>query len=207
MTLPRHTVLVVDDESEVVETLKRNLRSEPFAVVGTTSPKEALALVDAGGIDLVIADIDMPEMDGLSLVARIQRSHPEVIRILLTGDASLESAMTAINEGEVHRYLTKPWNTAELREVVRSAFDRLTELRRASRALREVTAREALLLELEREHPGVRRVAREDGAYVIDLGRMRDVAQTLTDEKLRDLFDAEATRGPKRNERTRRSGE
>ena len=91
-------------------------------MIGTTSPKEALAAIDRGGVDLVIADIDMPEMNGLSLVARVQRSHPHVIRILLTGDASLDSAMTAINESEVHKYLTKPWNTAELREIVRAAL-------------------------------------------------------------------------------------
>ncbi|MDB5213274.1 MAG: response regulator [Myxococcaceae bacterium] len=207
MTAPRYTVLVVDDEAEVVETLKRNLRSEPYAVIGTTSPKEALAIVDAGGIDLVIADIDMPEMDGLSLVARIQRSHPDVIRILLTGDASLESAMTAINQGEVHRYLTKPWSTSELRDILRSALDRVTELRRASQISRDVAAREAFLLDLEKAHPGVRRVVREDGAYVIDAERMRDVARSLSDAKLRDLFDAEATRGPRRSEGTKRSQE
>lgn len=205
MTLPRYTVLVVDDEAEVVETLKRNLRSEPFVVVGTTSPKEALVLVEGGTVDLVIADIDMPEMDGLTLIARIQRSHPDVIRILLTGDASLESAMTAINEGEVHRYLTKPWDTAELREIVRGALARLGELRRASQAERNVAAREALENELERAHPGLRRVTREDGAYVIDAEHVREVARSLVDEELRMLFDAEATRGPRRHERTRRS--
>ncbi len=84
MSERRQLVLVVDDEPEVVETLKRNLRHEPFEVVGTTSPIEALHVIDRGGVDLVIADIDMPEMNGLSLVARVQRSHPDVIRILLT---------------------------------------------------------------------------------------------------------------------------
>ena len=207
MTPARHTVLVVDDEAEVVETLKRNLRGEPFTVVGTTSPAEAIALIEAGGIDLLVADIDMPEMDGLSLVARIQRTHPHVIRILLTGDASLESAMTAINEGEVHRYLTKPWSTTELREILRSALDRVTELRRAGQVSHDVAKREAFLLELEKEHPGIRRVVREDGAYVIDAGRMRQVIRMLTDDKLRELFDAEATRGPRRSEPTRRSAD
>lgn len=205
MILGRQTVLVVDDEHEVVETLKRNLRGEPFGVIGTTSPAEALALVEAGGVDLVIADIDMPEMDGLSLVARLQRTHPHVIRILLTGDASLESAMTAINDGEVHRYLTKPWSTKELRDILRSALDRAAELRRAGEVALDVAKREAFLIDLEKEHPGVRRVVREDGAYVIDAEHMREVVRNLTDDKLRELFDAEATRGPKRSEATRRS--
>jgi two-component system, probable response regulator PhcQ len=199
MSARRHTILVVDDEPEVVETLKRNLRNEPFAVVGTTSPKEAIALIDRGGIDLVIADIDMPEMNGLSLVARIQRSHPEVIRILLTGDASLDSAMAAINESEVHKYLTKPWDTGELREIVTSALQRVEELRRSGQAARDVAARDALLLDLEREYPGIRRTTREDGAYVIDAQRIGDMAQTLQDASLRALFDTEVTLGPGRD--------
>jgi two-component system, probable response regulator PhcQ len=203
----RHTILVVDDEPEVVETLKRNLRNEPFAVIGTTSPTEALAAIDRGGIDLVIADIDMPEMNGLSLVARIQRTHPDVIRILLTGDASLDSAMTAINESEVHRYLTKPWDTAELREIVTSALLRADELRRSGQAARNVAARDALLMDLEREHPGIRRTAREDGAYVIDGARIAKLARTLQNEELRLLFDTEATLGPRREAGTRRSQE
>lgn len=202
----RNTVLVVDDEPEVVETLKRNLRNGPFAVIGTTSPTEALATIDAGGVDLVIADIDMPEMNGLSLVARIQRTHPDVIRILLTGDASLDSAMTAINEGEVHRYLTKPWNTAELRDIVTSALERVVELGRASVAARDLAARDALLVDLEREHPELRRLSREDGAYIIDPERTAAIASTLRDADLRALFDTDATLGPRREGKTRRSG-
>lgn len=203
----RPTVLVVDDEPEVVETLRRNLRGEPYDVVGTTSPKEALALVEQGALDLVIADIDMPEMDGLTLVARLQRNHPNVIRILLTGDASLESAMTAINEGEVFRYLTKPWNTSELRETVRSAFERATELRRAADAARSVATRAATIAQLERDYPDIRRVVREDGIYVVDAEHLRSVTLAMTDRRLRALFDTEATIGPQRDGKTKRSGE
>ena len=207
MSEPRRTVLVVDDELEVVEALKRNLRHEPFDFIGTTSPEEALAIIDQRRVDLVIADIDMPEMNGLSLVTRLSRTHPAVVRILLTGDASLESAMTAINEGEVHRYLTKPWNTAELREIVRGALERGDELQRASQASRDVAERDRFLTELVQEHPTIRHVTREDGAYVLDAERLRNVTTSLADANLRALFDANATVGPKRDGMTQRSGE
>ena len=203
----RRSVLVVDDEPEVVETLTRNLRSEPYDVQGTTSPVEALSRIEAGGVDLVICDIDMPEMNGLSLMARIHRSTPDTVRILLTGDASIESAMFAINEGEVFRYLTKPWSTAELREVVGAAFARRDELSRIARVAHDVAARDALLREVEDEDPRIRHLVREDGAYVIDADRIRALASSLVDPKLRELFDAEATRGPQRHEKTRRSRE
>lgn len=204
-TETKHTVLVVDDEPEVVESLRRTLRHEKFKFVGTTSPLEALGIVLQGDVDLVIADIDMPEMNGLSLVSKIRAQCPDVVRILLTGDASLESAMTAINLGEVHRYLVKPWQKDELRETLRTALDRLDELRRASRASHAVAAHKELVAALESEHPGIWTVEREDGAYVLDAERIAKTLSSLTEEPLRNLFDVEATFGP-REHVTRRSG-
>lgn len=200
-----HTVLVVDDEAEVVESLRRTLRNEKLLFVGTTRPTEALARCAEGDIDLVIADIDMPEMNGLSLVAKIRACHPDVVRILLTGDTSVESALAAINLGEVHRFLTKPWDAKELRETVRQALARLDELRRASRASQRMEAQRVMAAELERTHPGIGEVVREEGAYVLDVERLRSVLIGLSDPKLRQLFDAEATLGAGA-EITRRSG-
>jgi two-component system, probable response regulator PhcQ len=175
MSEPEHTVLLVDDEAEIVESLRRTLRAQSYRVIGTTSPFDALDLCERENVDLVVADIDMPGMNGLELVARIRRTHPHVVRILLTGDASLESALHAINEGEVHRYLTKPWNKDELRETLRLALDRLEEIRRGAAADRVARAREAMLSELESAHPGIRAVDYQNGVYTLDSGRMAEL--------------------------------
>ncbi len=163
-----HTVLLVDDEPEIVESLRRTLRSEGYRIVTCTSPLEALRLVASEPPDLVVLDIDMPEMSGLELMRRIRMDHPNIIRILLTGDASLDSALQAINEGEVHRYLTKPWQKDSLRATIRQALERLDELRRMANADRATRARHALLTELERAHPGIRDVQLVEGVYVLD---------------------------------------
>jgi two-component system probable response regulator PhcQ len=171
-----HTVLLVDDEAEIIESLRRTLRAESYRVIGTTSPFEALELCERENVDLIVADIDMPGLNGLELVARIRRTHPNVVRILLTGDASLESALHAINEGEVHRYLTKPWKTRELRDTLKNALERLEEIRRGAAADRVTRAREAMLSELESAHPGIRAVSYDDGVYVLDPARMGQLA-------------------------------
>jgi len=175
-----HTVLAVDDEEEVVEPLRRALRRQPYRFIGVTSPLAALAQLEAGGVDVLIADIDMPEMSGIELVRRVRAAHPDVVRILLTGDASLESAMAAINEGEVHRFLTKPWDKEELRDTIRGALDRIEELRRTASAAHRVQIRDQLLAELEAEHPGIRDVELTDGVYVIDEEKVRATAQSAT---------------------------
>ena len=148
---PEPTVLAVDDEGEIIESLRRALRGEAYRFIGTTSPEEARAFIDRGQVDLLIADIDMPGINGLELTAHARQTRPEVIRILLTGDASLESAMDAINRGEVHRYFTKPWRNETLRQSIREALARRDEMRSRADAEVAVRSRERLLAGLERE--------------------------------------------------------
>jgi DNA-binding NtrC family response regulator len=163
-----HTLLVVDDEPDVVDALRRALRDPAWRVIGEVSPHAALARIAAEPVDLVISDIDLPEMSGVELVARIRRSHPEVIRILLTGGASVGSAVRAINDGEVFRYLTKPWDNAELRETVRVALARQAELRRTVAADERAGVRARILAGLEAEHPGITHVERVGEVYELE---------------------------------------
>ena len=174
------TVLVVDDEPDVVDALRRALRSPRLSVIGCTRPGEALEIVAAQRVDMVISDLDMPDMHGLELLRRVRRDHPEVVRIVLTGRASLESALEAINQGEVQRYLTKPWDGVVLRRTVDEALDRLAEIRWSADAARRVSAREQIERELERSYPGITHVELEDGVVVLDAKRL-DAAWSLRD--------------------------
>jgi CheY-like chemotaxis protein len=196
MTAPKHTLLLVDDEPEILDGLRRTLRSEGYRLLTTTSPIEALEILAKGGVDLLLSDIDMPDMSGIELVARVRRDHPDVVRLLLTGDASLDSALVAINEGEVHRYLTKPWSKETLTATLRQALDRLEELRRAAAADARATARERLLAELEREHPGIRDAAFDGDTYVLDGARvdaLLGAAPALRSAHGADLDDEEVS--------------
>lgn len=167
-----HTLLLVDDEQEILETLRRTLRREGYRILAAPSGARALEILAEESVDVLISDIDMPHMSGIELIDRVRQHHPHVVRMLLTGAATLESAMDAINAGEVHRYLTKPWSKTELRTTVRQAIERLKELRRAAEAERSVSARERLLCALEREHPGIRKVELDDGVYLLDERRL-----------------------------------
>jgi two-component system, probable response regulator PhcQ len=194
MSYAHHTLLVVDDEPEILDSLRRTLRDESYRILTTTSANEALRRIEEGGIDIVLTDLDMPEMSGLDLVRHVRRSAPDVVRMLLTGHASLDSALEAINEGEVHRYLTKPWSKGELRECIRQALDRLDELRRAADAGRRALVRDRLLAELEREHPGLTSLPRGGDVYVIDPAPLDALLAELGDLSLIAFFDP----GPRR---------
>ena len=170
-----HTLLLVDDEPRILAALRRTLRGEKYRVLTTSDPVEALEILDREHVDVLVSDIDMPQISGAELIARVRLAHPNVVRILLTGRGSLETAMTAINAGEVFRYLTKPWDEKELRETLAQAVLRLDELRRVAAADRAATRRSQLLAELEREHPGICKVARTNGVYVLDEASLNDL--------------------------------
>jgi two-component system, probable response regulator PhcQ len=167
-----HTILLVDDEPRVLDALRRTLRDSGYRLLTARDGHEALGIIAAGGVDVLVSDIDMPGMSGIELVKEVRRRHPDVVRLLLTGDASLESALEAINDGEVYRYLVKPWKTTELRTILADAFARLAELRAAARASVRVSARERMLDELEGEHPGIRLMSLEDGVYWLDVAQL-----------------------------------
>jgi CheY-like chemotaxis protein len=191
LSVVAYRLLLVDDEPEILASLRRSLRGEGYELVTTTSPREALEVLAKGGIDLLLSDIDMPEMDGLELIARARRLQPHVARLLLTGDASLRSAVAAINEGEVHRYLLKPWDRKELCATIAQALARLDELRSVAIADRRAMVREKLRLELEHEHPGITSVTLENGAYVLDSPRVDALVRALEPRELRSLFTDE----------------
>ena len=143
-------VLLVDDEPNVLSALRRLLRPAGYTVLLANGGEEALQLLTGQPVDLVISDMRMPVMSGDQLLARVREGWPQTLRILLTGYADIASAVAAINEGGIYRYISKPWDDAELLRVVQQALelatlqrekDRLGALTRAQNAeLRELNA-------------------------------------------------------------------
>jgi FixJ family two-component response regulator len=124
-------------------------------------------------VDVVLSDMDMPGMSGLDLMIRLRRNHPAAVRLLLTGRGTLAAAVGAINDGEVYRFMTKPWDIDELREVLRQAASRAMKNRADSRISESAGERTARLAALEREHPGITQVALNHGVYRVDPARLR----------------------------------
>lgn len=101
-------VLLVDDEENVLNGFRRSLRSR-FQVDTASSAAEALEKIHSNGCyPVIVSDMRMPEMDGVELLARVKQSHPEMVRVLLTGDSDQQTAVQAINRGDVFRFLNKP---------------------------------------------------------------------------------------------------
>ena len=120
----KFTLLLVDDEPSVLSALRRLFRPEGYRTIQATSGAEAIVLLGAEKIDLIISDMRMPEMDGAELLEKVRKRWPHITRILLTGYADINSTIAAINNGEIHRYIAKPWDDQALILLVREALSR-----------------------------------------------------------------------------------
>jgi len=138
----RHTILVVDDEADVVKSVKDLLRLD-YRVLGVTRAAEAMELLCNEEIHIIMTDQRMPEMTGVELLSTVRGEHPDAIRLLFTGYADIRAVIEAINQGNVYRYITKPWDPDELQSVIREAcqhYDLLVERKRLLRELQDKNA-------------------------------------------------------------------
>ncbi|MHC8357699.1 HD domain-containing phosphohydrolase [Pseudomonas sp. LB3P81] len=119
---PKPKVLLVDDEESILNSLGRLLRGQPYDVLLATSGAEALQIMAKVPINLVMSDIRMPNMDGATLLARIHERYPDTVRIMLTGYADPSAIIKAINDGQIHRYISKPWHDGELLLTLRQSL-------------------------------------------------------------------------------------
>ena len=121
VTRPR--ILCVDDEPDVLEALS-NVLHKRFDVSCATSGRDGLRLlVDAGPFSVVMSDFAMPGMDGAEFLSLARVAAPETVRVLLTGHASIRSAVAAVNDGRIFRFLTKPCPPAQLVQALEDAVD------------------------------------------------------------------------------------
>jgi DNA-binding NtrC family response regulator len=124
-------VLFVDDERNVLHGLTRSLRRQPYTTFTARSAENAMEILKAHNVDLVVSDENMPGMCGTRFLSWVADNFPEVMRIILTGQPDVPSALRAINEGQVYRYFTKPCHIVELAVAIRHGLEE-KQLRRRS---------------------------------------------------------------------------
>ncbi|MEE3208440.1 MAG: HD domain-containing phosphohydrolase [Pseudomonadota bacterium] len=123
-------ILLVDDEENILKSLTRSLGRLDVDITTASSVSDALYILENTDVDLVISDMRMPCADGAELLKTVADRSPDTLRFLLTGHSDMESTIRAINEGQIHQYLTKPWDDNKLRALIEeSLHTRLLEAR------------------------------------------------------------------------------
>ena len=117
------SLLIVDDEPHVISSLKRQLRKEDFTIFSAGSGSEGMSVLNDQDVGVVISDMMMPGMDGVTFLNLVKERKPDTVRLLLTAHGSMENAVDAINRSRVFEYLTKPWESNRLVTSLHRAFE------------------------------------------------------------------------------------
>src|SRR4051812_12569595 len=142
-------LLVVDDEPDLVQSVKDLLRFD-FRVLGATRASEGLKIAEAENVPVVMSDQRMPEMTGVEFLACLRDRQPDTVRLLFTAFSDLQAVTDAINQGNVYRYITKPFQPDDLRQTLRQAFDHYNLQAERKRLLLEVQEKNRLLEDANR---------------------------------------------------------
>lgn len=141
-------ILFVDDERAILSSLRRLFRSSNYEIHVACSGAEGIELLEKNDIDLVVSDMQMPKMDGAALLSIVAERWPSTERMLLTGHSDLSSAIEAINQGKISRYLTKPWDDSEIATCVEQALQKKRLVEEKERLERLTVKQNEELLEL-----------------------------------------------------------
>jgi|WetSurMetagenome_2_1015567.scaffolds.fasta_scaffold261730_2 two-component system, NtrC family, sensor kinase len=117
-------ILCVDDEENVLKALKRLFFDEDYEIITAASAEEGLKILEKEAAQIVISDYRMPQMTGVDFLREVCIHWPDTVRIVLSGYADVSSIISAINEGQIYKFIPKPWNDSDLKVTVSNAIER-----------------------------------------------------------------------------------
>ncbi len=132
----QHTVLCVDDEQNILSSLRRLLRKEDYRLLIASSGSEGIEILKENHVHVVMSDQRMPGMTGTEFFARVKEEYPDIIRIILTGYTEVDSITESINRGHIYKFFLKPWNDQNLKLEIKQALEQY-DLIRANKKLHE----------------------------------------------------------------------
>lgn len=172
-----HQIMIVDDEENILKSLRRIFRSQAdWEIESYTNVQDAIKRAKIANFDLFLSDYRMPEMNGVEFLSKVKVLQPHSMRLILSGHTDLEALLGAINEAEIFRFVTKPWEDYELIATIKNALsfhDVLSENRHLANQVREqeqqLKKQKTAIEKLQAEHPGLFEVNwGNDGSIILD---------------------------------------
>jgi len=132
----KSNVIIVDDTSEVLTSMERELRDEPYNTFYVSGGEEALKIMSENPCKVILSDIKMRKMDGFELLGKVRELYPDTIRVVLSGHADVKLILDMVNQKGIDRYLTKPWDITDVKATINQCIE-LYDLRKEVKELRE----------------------------------------------------------------------
>lgn len=160
-------ILLVDDDPNILASLKRALRNEGYGILLASSGEDALKALEAIDIDIVISDHDMEGMNGAELLQQVYEKYPQTVRYMLTGKATLEVALSAINLGHISRFFQKPCDITDLCVSIRQGLVQRRLMRKVKELMSVNATQREHIARLEEQYPGISRVDRSQTGAIL----------------------------------------
>ncbi|MFQ5499697.1 MAG: response regulator [Candidatus Zixiibacteriota bacterium] len=166
--MDKYTVLFVDDEPNILRSLKRMFRSESFAIMTADNGRDALDIMNHNNIQVLVTDNLMPEMTGVELLRKVKDISPKTVRIILSGHSDMNAVLNAVNEGEAFRFMLKPWNDLDLKACVSLALAHYKLIESNDLLVKELQEKSRLLDTIRAHHPELFTATQPQDRYTID---------------------------------------
>jgi response regulator RpfG family c-di-GMP phosphodiesterase len=178
------TILCLDDEKNILNSLRRLLRKEGYNLLLASSGEEAFKLLEENEVQLVISDQRMPEMNGTEFLAKVKERYPDILRIILTGYTDVDSITESINKGHIYKFFLKPWNDQNLKLEIRQALDQFALIRDNKRLDKTVVAQNEKLKEINENLENLvdertRKIATQNQALEISHAILEDLPMPI----------------------------
>lgn len=145
------SILFVDDDVNIVNSFKRTIRTKDLTIFTASNGVEALAILKKEKIEVLVTDIRMPEMDGISLLAESAHLYPDMIRIAISGEADKEDIKKLINHGHIWQYIEKPFNMGYLFVTIKNGYELYLERTERLKLIQQLDRKSKELEELNQK--------------------------------------------------------
>ena len=183
--MPKNTILIIDDEPNILSSLRRILETEDKDILLANSAEEAWEILGkTKEVKVIICDNKLPGVLGIDFLIKVKVRHPDTVRILMTGYPDLSSAMDAINRAHIWRYVLKPIEVEELKVLINQAFDYYRILRENHLLLRVARKQAEWLKALRDKHPQlVSKEVSDIELYTIDEQKISEIIEAADKDK------------------------
>ncbi len=165
--IKKYTILVVDDEELFIEYIQRVISDENYNVITAASAQEGLDILEKQQVSMVISEYEIPLMNGLEFLEKVRIIYPNILTIMVTEHADIELAIKAINEAGVYKFLLKPLDDIDFKNMIKKTLESLQVIKERDVLIRKVKTHESTLKDLEKRYPGITKVERDEDGYIL----------------------------------------
>ena len=165
--IKKYTILVVDDEELFIEYIQRVISDENYNVITAASAQEGLDILEKQQVSMVISEYEIPLMNGLEFLEKVRIIYPNILTVMVTDHADIDLAIKAINEAGVYKFLLKPLDDIDFKNLIKKTLESLQVIKERDVLIRKVKTHESTLKDLEKRYPGITKVERDEDGYIL----------------------------------------